>query len=429
MKYCFFILLLVLASCNKDLLDTEPIDRGVLPLSPYVAIGGSETAGFADGALHLQAQQYSYPALIARQLQQVGGGRFAQPLTIDSGGFVLLDGQLNSRLKLGYKFDCKGNEVITPVRGEITANTLASYTSSSESGPYGNWGLPFLKVAQIQEQNLSASNNFYYRMGADTTTLLVAINNRNPKLFTIWLGMEDILDNAINQAPEVAPINFYNYLVPLLDSLTQDTSAAGFIATLPDVTAFPFFNTIPYNALLLDQTMADALNQTYAGTGMTFKAGNNAMVITDPTAPSGKRQILPTEKLVLSLPLDSLKCGNWGAQVPVSARYVLDVQELEFLRYQVENYNFFIKDLATNKGLNVVDINALYQRLDLGFNINGQVFNNTMIYGGFFSLDGINPSYRGAALIANEFIRVMNANYRASIPLVSIGQQPGIVIP
>jgi hypothetical protein len=127
--------------------------------------------------------------------------------------------------------------------------------------------------------------------------------------------------------------------------------------------------------------------------------------------------------------LDSLKCGNWGAQVPVSARYVLDGQELEFIRYQVENYNFFIKDLATSKGLNVVDINALYQRLVLGFNINGQVFNNTMIYGGFFSLDGINPSHRGAALIANEFIKVMNASYRASIPLVSVDQQPGIVIP
>lgn len=429
MRYFYFIVLLVLASCNKDLLDNEPIDRGILPLSPYVAIGGSETAGFADGALHLQAQQYSYPALIAQQLQQVGGSRFVQPLTVDSGGFALQDGQLNSRLKLGYAVDCNGAEILTPVRGEITAGTLASYGSSSESGPYGNWGLPFLKMAQLQDPNLSASNDFYYRMGVDTITLYKAITNRNPKLFTIWLGMEDILDNAISGAPEVAPINFYNYLLPFVDSLTQDTGAAGFIATLPNVTAFPFFNTIPYNVLVLDQTSADILNQTYAGTGMTFRAGNNPLVIADPAAPGGKRQILPTEKLMLSLPLDSLKCANWGAQVPVSARYVLDVQELELIQYQVENYNFFIRDLATDKGLNLVDINALYHRLDLGFTVNGQVFDNTMIYGGFFSLDGINPSYRGAALIANEFIKVMNANYRASIPYVSVVQQPGIKFP
>lgn len=429
MRYFYFIVLLGLVSCNKDLLDNEPIDRGILPLSPYVAIGGSETAGFADGALHLQAQQYSYPALIAQQLQQVGGSRFAQPLTVDSGGFALQDGQLNSRLKLGYAIDCNGAEILTPVHGEITAGTLASYGSSSELGPYGNWGLPFLKMAQLQDPNLSASNDFYYRMGADTITLYEAITNRTPNLFTIWLGMEDILDNAISGAPEVAPINFYNYLLPFLDSLTQDTSATGFIATLPNVTAFPFFNTIPYNALVLDQTLADILNQTYAGTGMTFRAGNNPLVIADPAAPGGKRQILPTEKLMLSLPLDSLKCANWGAQVPVSARYVLDVQELELIQYQVENYNFFIRDLATDKGLNLVDINALYHRLDLGLTVNGQVFDNTMIYGGFFSLDGINPSYRGAALIANEFIKVMNANYRASIPLVSVGQLPGITFP
>jgi hypothetical protein len=420
---------LVLAGCGKDLLDTEPIDRGVLPLSPYIALGGSETAGFADGALHLQAQQYSYPALIAQQLQQVGGSTFNQPLTIDSGGFVLIDGVLANRLKLGYSADCNGVEVLMPLRGEVSASTLASYSSSSKAGPYDNWGLPFLKGEQIMDQNLSASNDFYYRMGADTITLFEAINNRNPKLFTIWLGMEDILDNVINQAPEIAPIQFYNYLLPLLDSLTQDSSAAGFIATLPDVTAFPFFNTIPYNALVLDQTMADALNQTYAGTGMSFQAGYNAMVTEDPAVPAGKRQLKPTEKVMLSLPLDSVKCGNWGGQVPISARYVLDAQELESLRNQVDNYNLFISDLATEKGLNLVDINAMYQRLNAGITINGQVFSNRMVFGGFFSLDGINPSYRGAAIIANEFITVMNNNYRASIPLVSVVQQPGIKFP
>jgi hypothetical protein len=429
MRYCCLILLLVFAGCSKDLLDTVPIDRGVLPLSPYVAIGGSETAGFADGALHLNAQLYSYPALIAQQLQQVGGSSFNQPLTIDSGGFVLIDGVLANRLKLGYSTDCSGIELLSPMRGEVTASTLASYSSTSKAGPFDNWGIPFLKGEQLVLQNLSASNDFYDRMGADTITLVEAINNRNPKLFTIWLGMEDILDNAINQAPEVAPIQFYNYLLPLLDSLTQDNSVAGFIATLPDVTAFPFFNTIPYNALVLDQTMADALNQTYAGTGMSFQTGYNAMVIEDPAAPAGKRQLRPTEKLMLSLPLDSLKCGNWGAQVPISARYVLDTQELEFLRYQVDNYNLFIRDLATEKGLNLVDIYALYQRLDAGITISGQVFSNKMVYGGFFSLDGINPSFRGAAIIANEFITIMNKNYRASIPLVSVVQQPGITFP
>lgn len=429
MKYAWLILLVIAVGCGKDILEKEPVDGGLLPLAPYVAIGGSETAGFADGALHLEAQLYSYPALIAQQLKLVGGSNFAQPLTTDSSGFVLINGILNSHLVLGYSTDCNGVQSLVPVRGAITAGTLNSYGATATAGPYGNWGLPLLRTADLQQQNLSASNYFYKRMGADSITISEAINNRSPKLFTVWLGMQDILDNAINQAPEVAPIQFYNHVAPLLDSLTQDTSAVGFMATLPDVTTFPFFNTIPYNALALDQPLADALNQLYAGSSMAFQAGPNAFVIEDAAAPGGKRQIKPTEKLMLTLPLDSVKCLYMGSLMPISARYVLDEQEIASIRYQIESYNLLVRNMAAEKGLGVVDINALYQRVAGGITVNGQEFNNVLVNGGFFSLDGINPSRRGAALIANEFIKVMNAQYRASIPLVSVLEQPGIKFP
>lgn len=429
MKYWYLIALLALCGCGKELLEPDLIDRGALPLSPYVAIGGSETAGFADGALHLEAQAHSYPALIAGQLALVGGGSFLQPLTIDSGGFAFTGGTLYARLQLGTKADCNGDISTVPVRTEVTSGTLASYGQSSQQGPYGNWGLPFLRAEYIDKNNLSAFSPYYYRMGADSITLLQAITNRNPKLFTIWVGMEDLLGYAINQTLPAAPIQYYNYLLPLVDSLVQDTTAAGFIATLPDITTLPFFNTIPYNALELEQPLADALNQLYAGTGMVFQAGANAFVIEDAAAPGGKRQIKAGEKLLLTLPLDSVKCLFLGSLTPISARYVLDEAEIDFIRYHQQGYNNFLYQLADEKGLIVVDMEALYSTLGQGILINGVTFNDKLVSGGFFSLDGMNPSARGAAIIANEFIKTMNQEYKAAIPLVSVLEQPGIRFP
>lgn len=43
----------------------------------YVALGDSLTAGFASSGLHVNVQERSYPALIARQ---AGVGDFQQPL-------------------------------------------------------------------------------------------------------------------------------------------------------------------------------------------------------------------------------------------------------------------------------------------------------------------------------------------------------------
>lgn len=430
MKYWFAIALLaLLTGCGKELLDTDPVNRGLLPLTPYVAIGGSETAGFADGALHYVAQEYSYPALIAQQLQLVGGGSFAQPLTIDSGGFARRNGEYLARLELRNREDCTGAPTVLPVRQQNTLGTFVSSVATSVAGPYGNLGVPQLSVTDFNRPNLSSVNPYYQRMGTDSLTLMTAIINRSPKLFTIWVGTDDLLAEAIWKVNAGAPLQLYTNLGLLVDSLIQDTTAAGFIATVPDVTEFPFFNTIPYNILELDQAQADALNQLYAGQGMFFQVGLNAPVIEDVDAPGGKRQLLPGEKLFLSLPLDSVKCGGWGSVVPISAQYVLTEQELGLLRYQVTSFNSMIRQLADEKGLVVVDIHGLYHRLKQGIGVNGLRFNATFVHGVFFSLDGLYPSPRGAALIANEFIQVMNAEYRATIPLISVVAQPGIRFP
>ena len=44
-----------------------------------VAIGGNDAAGFMKGALYVDGQANSFPALLAGQLELTGGGAFNQP--------------------------------------------------------------------------------------------------------------------------------------------------------------------------------------------------------------------------------------------------------------------------------------------------------------------------------------------------------------
>jgi hypothetical protein len=53
--------------------------------------------------------------------------------------------------------------------------------------------------------------------------------------------------------------------------------------------------------------------------------------------------------------------------------------------------------------------------------VNGQKL-TTEFLGGLFSYDGIHPTNTGYAIIADEFIKVMNRNLAAGIPPISIEQ-------
>jgi hypothetical protein len=57
------------------------------------------------------------------------------------------------------------------------------------------------------------------------------------------------------------------------------------------------------------------------------------------------------------------------------------------------------------------------------------VYTADYISGGLFSLDGVHPSSRGYAIVANQFISILNSKYGTSIPYVSLSTIPGIPMP
>src|ERR1700688_1257557 len=81
LKQHYYIIagLLLITACKPEI-KTPKATAGGADFSRYISIGNSLTAGYADGGLYLAGQMNSYPSIVAKQMQTVGGGVFNQPL-------------------------------------------------------------------------------------------------------------------------------------------------------------------------------------------------------------------------------------------------------------------------------------------------------------------------------------------------------------
>jgi hypothetical protein len=56
-------------------------------------------------------------------------------------------------------------------------------------------------------------------------------------------------------------------------------------------------------------------------------------------------------------------------------------------------------------------------------------YSPAFITGNLFSLDGVHPTPRGYAIIANEMIKAINGKYQARIPTVDVTQYRAVLFP
>ncbi len=408
---------LAVLSC-KPKYNEPTYSKGEINPSRFVMIGGSHTAGYMNDALYYEGQENSLANIIARQLGKVGGGNFNQPLVNQSS--IGISSNLLSPMKLGYKTDCKGVTSLSPIRiaaqGDLGVFNQNIYSTNDL---FGNYGIPGLKLADVFSSN---SNPFFTRMASSlSASVLDDAIASNPTFFSVFLGVEDVMDFAksggtIENLPSAT--SFQNAYTNLLQVMTANGSK-GVIATIPDVSEMPYFTTIPWNGLTLDAASNSTLNSIYNPLGYYFSVGSNPFMIVDSTANVfAVRQILSSELLTLSLPLDSVKCNQMGVLFPIRDEFVLDAGELQYLRGVIAEYNQIIRDLAAEYNLAVVNVNEFSKNLQTGFVYNGVTMSSKFVSGGAYSLDGIHFNAKGNALLANEFIKSINLNYKSRIPQV-----------
>ncbi len=474
-KWLFLVSLTFIACNNDDEVTTKPNSSDGLPLtagsanfSKYVALGNSLTAGFSDNALFIEGQKGSYTNILAQQFAQVGGGEFKIPYMNDNIGGLLLGG-----------FQIQGPRLYFNGAAPVpVAGTPSTEVTTKLTGSFNNLGVPGAKSYHLLAAGygnpagvpLGQANPYYARFASSATSKIIDdATAQSPTFFSLWIGNNDVLGYAtsggtgVNRTgdPNVAsyganditdPGAFAGVYNTLATNLTAN-GAKGVVANIPYVTSVPFFTTVKYNAATLSAAQVAALNSGYApyngglqlakNAGLiteqerldrtiTFATGANALVIVDEylTNLSGLslpsyRQATAADYILLSSGGVSaqahLQAGN-GTQFPLADKWVLSKSETAEVKTATDLYNATISSVATSKGLAFVDANAaLVQVAGSGISNGGFTVTSAFVTGGGFSLDGVHPSPRGYALIANKFLQAINLKYGSNFKDVDFG--------
>ena len=120
--------------------------------------------------------------------------------------------------------------------------------------------------------------------------------------------------------------------------------------------------------------------------------------------------------------------GN-SASNPLPHQVILDKDEISLVKNHTSSLNAEIMSSASSHGYTVVDMNGFMRGLVAGMNFDGVDYSTKYIEGGAYSIDGLHPNTRGYALIANEFVKVINSAYGSELRPVSPSNYKGIVFP
>ena len=439
MKVFTSILIIVatisISSC-KPKFDVPDSEAGDINVSNYVAIGGAMTAGYSDGALYYNAQQNSYANLLAEQFKLIGGGEFKIPYVAQNS--IGIGNANNAPSILGNRTDCQGTISLGPVKIATQGDASVFTNIYASQGSFNNFGIPDVKVTDMDVNGYT--NPFYQRMNSNSTSSVLSdAVAKNPTFFSVMLGLNDVLNYALKggASESITPLTgsvgfgFEASINNVIDKLTAN-GAKGVIANIPSIKTMAYFNTIAWNALKIDTTTAKNLNLYYGAIGapFTFIEGSNGFIIEDQSVPFiSLRQMQEGEFVLLNVPLDSIKCYKWGSLIPIPDRYILTASEILSVETAISNYNIVLKNIANSRGLAFVDVNALFTKIKNGYVYNGVTINANFVSGGFYSLDGLNLTPRGNALIVNEFIKSINTTYSSTIPQINANKYPGVIFP
>jgi len=428
--------LLFLAACKPEVHNPKPTN-GTANFSRFIAVGNSLTAGYSNGGLYLAGQQNSYPAIMAQQMQSVGGGAFNQPL------FTTAQANGSGYLKL-TGFSASGSPITADVtndlaiRGEYNApgfGNVILYTKYT--GDIENYGVPGIKLLNITFPQYGNYNGYFERLlpGDGSTSVLNTdyldfVTAKPFTFFTDWLGNNDALSYATTGgAGDVLTdkTTFAQLYELSLQALTTN-GAKGVVATIPDVTAIPYFNTVTVAAVnaevkqLAPTAQGIYINALVSGTTYAprLATNNDLIVLTFPTSMIGT---------LVSTPYGMLPYGLTPYS-PVDNQYVLDANEVALTRDYVQSYNASITSQANARGLAVFDAYTYLNNVKLnGLEVDGISLTSSYITGGLFSLDGVHLTPRGYAIIANEFIKATNSKYGSNIPLANVAGFQGLQFP
>lgn len=118
-----------------------------------------------------------------------------------------------------------------------------------------------------------------------------------------------------------------------------------------------------------------------------------------------------------------------GVSLPLEDKWVLIPTELDEIQTAINGFNATLESAANAAGYAFVDANAIFNQMAaVGYTDGDHTLTANLVTGGAVSLDGIHPTSRGYALIANEMMKAIDATYGSNFEdsgnLVDIGDYP-----
>ncbi len=485
-KYIYLILIVFgFTACSDDNI-TDPIppppmlDAGTADFSNYVAIGDSQTAGYTDGALFIAAQENSMPNILSNNMASVGGGAFTQPLTDDNIGGLLFAG--NVILSNRFYFD------LATFLPAILQGTPTTDVIPGLSGQFNNMGVPGAKSFHFLAPGygnaagvpLGLANPYFARFASSpSTTIFGDAMAQGPSFFTFWAGSLDVTSYAlaggdgVNQAGNFDPSTYgpsditdpvvFGQAIGFMLAGLNSIGAQGVVANIANPLLLPYFAVIPYNAVPLDAGTAALLNQGFAPYNggllqmeafglitsverilrtINFVEGQNAVTLVDEYLtdlsgfglPSYRQateiDLLPlTAQFIIGTTVGGNPLQINGVSVPLDDQWVLTPNEQTEVENATAAFNAIIEAAATQAGFGFVDIeNIMGQLATIGVPSGDFRPTSEYVLGGALSLDGVHTNARGNALIANEFLKAIDATYGSNFveaeALNDIGNYP-----
>ncbi len=427
-----------------------------LALNKIVMVGNSLTAGYQSSGMMEDFQLNSYPYQLFQQVASLTGAtEFEQPLVSEPG--IGLPAGENIILTPLY-LDSEGNLT----SDTLTVSPLLLLKNALLSRPYDNLGVPGADLNDLLNTVGGIPTNPWFDMilrnpNFGNTTQLEQVAMLQPTMVLLWAGSNDVLGAALDGGDLdqiTSQADFQSRMQQILTQLRNDLGAKPIImANIPYVTDIPYINTVDH---------------IFVGQGNTpVLFNNNLQVISFPGIPGdGYLPLLTVESNVEHITLEGLLAYQQGLGVPDSAYMVdnlglqppqasqlqsgmilagliptglpleetmtLTSTESSTIKDAVDGFNTTINALAATFQVPVVDANAALTELNEN-GIDGASGRFVLVAptNTAFSLDGVHANNAGNAIVANEFIKVINAILQLDTPIpeVDVSTKLGQYVP
>lgn len=284
-------------------------------------------------------------------------------------------------------------------------------------GPQAGCGVPvnagvFGGLANIVG---SESNTFYPILGnfPRNSTQVAAAAGLHGSIDTVWLGFNDLIKygDGLGALPPTDPAALQTDVVAIVKAL-QASGAKVAVANLFDVLHAAFYVAQP----LLPQVFTARLTPVL-GAAAAAVAGPQLAAQVDAAYGLGSNGYLTVSGLTKVL--GAVAKGQTLPQLG-GGDYIPDAVALKIAALN-SAYNAAIGAAVTQTGATLVDVRT---PIDAVFAAGGIPISAKccgILYGeGIFSLDGLHPSNTAYAVIANIFIKTLDAAFGTSIPAVDV---------